>query len=71
MTTDGGESSPISATRSGLVRAKGGAGKGRKQQSSLRSHFGFTAPAPPSPASPMSRVLNRFYQLIGKTGYWQ
>ena len=29
MTADGGESSPISATRSGLVPAKGGAGKGR------------------------------------------
>ena len=54
MTADGGESSPISATRSGLVPAKGGAGKGRKQQSSLRSYFGFTAPAAPSPASPTS-----------------
>ena len=56
MTADGGESSPISATRSGLVPAKGGAGKGRKQQSSLRSYFGFTAPAAPSPASPTSRA---------------
>ena len=54
MTADGGGSSPISATRSGLVPAKGGAGKGRKQQSSLRSYFGFTAPAAPSPASPTS-----------------
>ena len=54
MTADGGESSPISATRSGLVPAKGGAGKGRKQQSNLRSYFGFTAPAAPSPASPTS-----------------
>ena len=54
MTADGGESSPISATRSGLVPAKGGAGKGRKQQSSLRSYFGFTSPAAPSPASPTS-----------------
>ena len=43
MTADGGESSPISATRSGPVPAKGGAGKGRKQQSGLRSYFGFTA----------------------------
>ena len=54
MIADGGESSPISDTRSGLVPAKGGAGKGRKQQSSLRSYFGFTAPAAPSPASPTS-----------------